>query len=388
MKPILFVGPLPPPVTGRTVVTEEIAQRLHQRHVPLRLVNTAPARGASLMKRLSRTARSIKACGIALTAFHGARCAYIAVDADLGMYLTTLNVLSARLRGKRIFLHHHNYSYIARKAFRMSMLALAAGPQSVHLAVCQAMADELKSRYSRVRNTLALSNAISVAATEPVARAADGPLVLGHLSNLSFAKGLATVINCLRLLRREGIDAKLALAGPAQDERVAQHLREAAREFDGAFEHLGPLYDHDKQKFYQRIDVFLFPTRYRNETQGIVNLEAMAAGVPVIAYGQCCIPSDLEDSGGLVVPCGTEFESLAVPQLARWARDRASLRSASTAARERFEQLRAQGERDLETVLTRLGCGIRVSSAVHDRPAPRSLETSSPLPRDRFSRGA
>ena len=38
--------------------------------------------------------------------------------------------------------------------------------------------------------------------------------LLGHLGNLSVEKGLPTVINCLRLLRQAGVDARLRLAGP------------------------------------------------------------------------------------------------------------------------------------------------------------------------------
>lgn len=389
---VFFVGPLSPPVTGRTVTTVEIARQLAMKGVRLRLLNTAPLwTVSSPMRKVSRAARSLKAC-LALVVCRSVDCVYVSVDADSGMYLTILLALSSRAGGARLVLHHHNYSYIARKTLRMSLLALAAGPNAVHVNVCRAMADEMKNRYPTVQKTMVLSNAISVRAIAPGAKAAAGPLVLGHLSNLSFDKGLGTVTNCLRLLRREGIDARLAVAGPVGSERVAQFLREAAREFDGAFGYLGPLYDHEKQAFYQRIDVFLFPSRYRNETQGIVNLEAMAAGVPVIAYGQCCIPSDLEDRGGLVVPCGEEFERMAVPQLACWARDRHLLHRASATARQRFEQLRLQGEREFHALWTLLAAdlGHRVLrqrclndqlDANDDRTGGRSAEARHPAPR-------
>ena len=37
------------------------------------------------------------------------------------------------------------------------------------------------------------------------------------------------------------------------------------------------------------IDLLIFPTRYTNETEGIINHEAMSRGVPVIAYGRGAI---------------------------------------------------------------------------------------------------
>jgi glycosyltransferase involved in cell wall biosynthesis len=54
------------------------------------------------------------------------------------------------------------------------------------------------------------------------------------------------------------------------------------------------------------ISAFVFPTR--NEAQGLVLLEALASGTPVVAYGRCCISGDMGQTGGLVVPVGASFE--------------------------------------------------------------------------------
>jgi len=57
------------------------------------------------------------------------------------------------------------------------------------------------------------------------------------------------------------------------------------------------------------MSAFVFPTR--NEAQGLVLLEALASGTPVVAYGRCCISGDMGQTGGLLVPVGASFEKMA-----------------------------------------------------------------------------
>jgi glycosyltransferase involved in cell wall biosynthesis len=57
------------------------------------------------------------------------------------------------------------------------------------------------------------------------------------------------------------------------------------------------------------MSAFVFPTR--NEAQGLVLLEALPSGIPVVAYGRCCISGDMDQTGGLLVPVGAAFEKMA-----------------------------------------------------------------------------
>jgi glycosyltransferase involved in cell wall biosynthesis len=300
------------------------------------------------VRQLRRLPRYLDAALTVVTA-RNVRWLYMAIDANNGIYVNAAYAVLARLRGLRIIAHHHNYAYIVQPMRRMALLTTIAGHDAVHVTQCDLMSRELKQQYRHVHHTVELSNIYALSPGAPKSSVPER-FTLGHLSNLCVAKGLPTVVECLRLLRRAGVDAQLWLAGPADREATA--LIAAARaEFGGAVEHLGPLYGYDKQKFYQRIDVFLFPTRYRNETQGIVNLEAMAAGAPVIAYGQCCIPSDLQRGGGVAVPPGAVFEDVALPHLLRWAADPDALRCASLAARRRSVELRRDAEGQMAGLL-------------------------------------
>ena len=352
---LLAIGPHPPFLTGQAIANAAILGRLQLAGARVRAVDTAPRNhGQKWAQRLSRVPRYGRAL-FALTAGRRPPWVYITVDAGIGIYFNVLCAALARLRGSTVMAHHHNYSYIAQPAGRMSLFCRAAGPDAVHITLCQLMSRELCQRYGgAIRRTLEVSNTHTLGPERGPKIASPERFTLGHLSNLCVEKGLPTVINCLRLLRQAGVDAMLRLAGPANREAVA--IIEAAKaEFRDALVYDGPLYGAAKDAFYREISVFLFPTAYRNEAQPLVVFEALAAGTPVIAYGRCCIADDVGDDGGLVVPRAKSFEEVALSPLLAWANDPAALARASSFARCRFEQLQQEGEENLHSLLALLG---------------------------------
>jgi glycosyltransferase involved in cell wall biosynthesis len=354
---LVAIGPWPPFIVGQSIATAALVRHLEGGGVRIRAVDTAPRNlGGKWAQRLSRVPRYVWAL-FALAAGRKAPWVYISVDAGIGVYVNILCAALARLRGSRVIAHHHNYSYIAQPSGRMALFCRAAGPNAVHITLCELMSRELRERYGRaIRHTLELSNTYTLPRDTHAKAALPERFTLGHLSNLSTEKGLPAVINCLRLLQAAGVDAVLRLAGPAADREAAALLEAAIAKFAGSLIYEGPLYGSAKNEFYRGISAFLFPTEYRNETQGIVNLEALAAGTPVIAYGRCCIPGDIDEAGGLVVPVGASFEDIALPRLREWANDPAALERASVASRGRFEELRRQGEEQLQSLFAVLNC--------------------------------
>jgi glycosyltransferase involved in cell wall biosynthesis len=347
---VLAIGPHPPFMVGQSIATEALLKHLERGGIRVRTIDTAPRnlrhKWAQRLSRLPRYGRAL----FALSVGRWTPWVYISLDADAGVYPNILCAALARLRGSRVIAHHHNYSYIAQPARRVALFCTAAGPDTVHVTLCGVMSRELRQRYGgAIRHTLELSNAYTLGADVGPKTAPPARFTLGHLSNLCVEKGLRSVINCLRLLRQAGVDARLRLAGPANREAAA--IIEAGKaEFSDDLSYEGPLYDTLKDEFYGGISVFLLPSVYRNEAQPVVVLEALASGKPVLAYGRCCIPGDIGESGGLVVPVGASFEGVALPRLLEWANDRAALERASVASRRRFEELQQQGEKHLQSL--------------------------------------
>ncbi len=107
----------------------------------------------------------------------------------------------------------------------------------------------------------------------------DGPVLL-YGGRLAREKSLPYLLRAFRHVRQALPAARLVLvgSGPAEGElrRLAEELGIA-----GAVTFAGQMLDEDLYNCYAGADVFVFPSL--KETQGIVILEAMAAGLPVVA---------------------------------------------------------------------------------------------------------
>lgn len=99
------------------------------------------------------------------------------------------------------------------------------------------------------------------------------------------------------------------------------------------------MYDENKARFFNDIDVFVFLTTYLNEAQPTVLFEAMAHGIPVISYDRGCIRSQVAD-GGNVFPQGANIISETLNVLAHYCEKPAYLLAQSHAALGHFKDER------------------------------------------------
>ncbi|MEZ6088927.1 MAG: glycosyltransferase family 4 protein [Pirellulaceae bacterium] len=140
----------------------------------------------------------------------------------------------------------------------------------------------------------------------------ERPLRLGYLARLDPAKGLHRLVDAVLELKRlpngNTFPLELHVAGwlgkqhePWADEQW-KRLKEGG--FDGRFFYHGSPDHQGKLDFLKRMDLFCVPTEYE-ECKGLFVLEAMAAGVPVIAPRHGVFPEMLEsEQRGVLVPPG------------------------------------------------------------------------------------
>ncbi len=89
-------------------------------------------------------------------------------------------------------------------------------------------------------------------------------------------KGVDYLIKAMK-----GVDAKIIIAGDGTKKEKLQNL---AEKLDVNAEFLGKIKDREKLEYYYNLcDIFVLPSIARNESFGIVLLEAMAHGKPVIS---------------------------------------------------------------------------------------------------------
>ncbi len=109
--------------------------------------------------------------------------------------------------------------------------------------------------------------------------AAPDELLITYTGRLDREKGIDTLVNAFAQARRELPSARLAIVGKgALDETIRKHI--AALGLEDAVTLYGYLAGTVLRHFYQVSDLHVCPSHY--EPFGIVALEAMAAGAPVV----------------------------------------------------------------------------------------------------------
>lgn len=201
---------------------------------------------------------------------------------------------------------------------------------------------------------------------------ADGHRLL-TLGRLVEKKGIDTLIRALSQLRRADREWQLTIAGGGPD---GHRLRALAKHLDcnEAIHWLGPVDAQQVPKLMAAADVFALPCRedQRGDRDGIpvVLMEAMAAGLPVVA-GDLPSIRDLvqHDSTGLLVP-GDDPTMLA-EQLTRLQRDPTLRKRLAHAGREHVAKEFSQAIN-----IERLENALRESLGLGSLPIARTLQRS------------
>ena len=114
----------------------------------------------------------------------------------------------------------------------------------------------------------------------PLARWQDGTPNVLFVGRHEPRKGLLDLLKAHRILRKTGYEERLLVVGSGPQEREAR--RYVATRGLKAVEFLGRVTDAEKAQLFRTADVFASPAT-GGESFGIVLLEAMAAGAPIVA---------------------------------------------------------------------------------------------------------
>jgi len=347
-----MVGAFPPPVRGMPVVNAAVRDRLIAAGAGLTIINlSAPNLGRALVARLARLPKVLVGISqLALIPRLKGDTFYISVSGGMGQLYEIAFVIMARLRRMRLFIHHHSFAYLNKPSMITRALIKVSGSSTVHITQCMRMVERIKSIYGATR-VLPISNAVFLVRRHPSEVVAKQRLeVLGFISNIAAEKGVFEFLDLLREAESLELPIRGVLAGPFQDSETEQRVRARLLQLPNV-EYVGPKYGSDKDAFYSRIDALIFPTQYMNETEGIVNHEAMSVGVPVIASGRGCIPEFIGTDCGKVIEQSRPFVPVAIEHISNWIDDPSSFAVASKGALARFSEIYAQNEKRWEDLL-------------------------------------
>jgi glycosyltransferase involved in cell wall biosynthesis len=316
---VVAVGPVPPPHSGLSIAFKEVCDDLVREGYRCRVVDIALPVDTEVgwrrsAKRLRDWFRALAQLRREVSRAERPVLYLMLGQARMSVLRDLCCVLIGRAHGAVLVGHVHGGSYDllfrdADPALRVAILTVVRSLDRIIVLGegLRRMFDFEPSAAPRlevVPNGLPAGGAL---AASPRALDPDGPLRLLFLSNLIESKGYFEVVEAAGELRRRGRDVHVHLAGEFRQSpddlrvRSTEHaeslLRERARALglEGAVTLHGTVEGADKERLLRECHLFVLPTRYRFEGQPISIIEALAAGLPVVATRFRAIPDLVDD---------------------------------------------------------------------------------------------
>ena len=319
---VCLVGMFPPPLHGMSLINDHVRSCISAKAPPL-VVDYSPRNlDRSFMVRFGKLFR-VQRCFFQLFSYLVTRrvgSVYLGLSGGNGQAYDALFAGLCRVFGRKLYLHHHSYQYLDRPRWLSRLLFAVSGKNVVHIVACEKMANDLKRLYPVVSEVRIISGIAALELWDSEVRCRDQIRSIGFLSNISIEKGILEFLDVAAWADQSRLPIRFLLAGPYQDEEVRNLVEQRVANLSNVT-CVGAVYGRDKQVFFDSIDVFLFPTRYVNESEGLVIHEAMSRGVPVIAYSRGCIEQIVSDSVGLRLAPAADYVTDALNKIGTWLAD-------------------------------------------------------------------
>lgn len=337
MAKVLFIGPKPPPVSGYANIVAELAHLLSS-HVDLIYLSTVPCLLRSLYPSRSwiclRQLYLLLKMPYIFVLMLFRDIIYLNINGGAAQWFDLIVVFFSRCLCKRIYIHHNSYGYINRYAAITDLVFKFSGPKTIHVVNCRKMGQDLSDTYTTVKHTLAISNIAILARKEnsigscnsKIGFSAGGKVrshgfTVGFMGYYDQHKGLDLFVETIRIANENNVLIRGMAVGPVYDVTFFKQVRANAPQ---CIEFLPPVYGLDKEKFFESIDVLLFPSKYANEAEPLVVHDALAAGVNVIATDVGCLPAVLQGIEGCYIFTESTFSAKVSELLAGYVTNYAS----------------------------------------------------------------
>ena len=312
---ILIVGPSPPPYHGVSVATKVLLDSLSSEHFSVVHLDTADRRGIAHVDQpdLWDVLLFIRQWIVHVTNIVRKRpqiCYLPLSQSRIGFVRDSFFMIPAFLAGSAVVTHLHgaNFDQVYEHGGRVFKQYVDFILKRVaKFVVLGEMLKPIFSTWAKPDSIAVVPNGVPESSQARAIRYESGTsskFRVMFLSTLSRQKGLFVLLDTISLVAREYPDVEFHIAGLWWGTGTEEEAREqllATQQTARVIFH-GLLSGDDKMQFLRSGDVFVFPG-IQQEGQPLTVLEAMCAGLPVIATDRGCLRETVvEGVTGFIVP--------------------------------------------------------------------------------------
>jgi glycosyltransferase involved in cell wall biosynthesis len=297
----LFLCDLPNPIHGMSNINKYIVSEFATSVGRPIVINTAPSYASSLFGSIIwPVVKFFHFFGVCFHLFWllltlKPKVVYRAINGGIGQWYDIAYLLIFRCFSLQVVIHHHSFSYLNSESKLFRVVKSVLKDEDRHIVLGEAMRFKLVALYGIKNHNIHVISNLAFFDKKGVEFSIDDSrrfIRVGHLANLSFEKGLMFFVETMHELRGLGVNLVADIAGPCSSSAVSNYVRESC-EKNSCIHYHGPLYGNEKNVFFEKLDIFLFPSFYVNEAEPLVLYEAAQFGVFVMGTGRGCMSEQI-----------------------------------------------------------------------------------------------